>query len=304
MIENAGHVSPEGNWYDQDEAEWVIVLRGESKRCFDDRPDAITLKPGDFVNIPPDRFNHQRPVTRRYRMNEKAYPIGDDTVAAFFDQLTKDYTSTVERCFPRYREMLWALLDYLPTVAPVHSVLELGCGTGNLSVLLSQRFPQATIRLVDLSSESLNVCKSRFPAETRLSFQQADFRDLVYQDREFDLVISSIAIHHLIAAEKQVLFQKIRGWLRPGGIFAYADQHAGATDELYDRHIANWKQQSFAAGSTSEEWEMWMRHQAEHDHHDTLCDQIDWLRHAGLSAIDCPWRYLLWAVVQARKPLS
>ena len=54
-------------------------------------------------------------------------------VGQFFDALSDDYTRTIERCFPRYREMLWALLDYLPRKPQVASVLELGCGTGNLS---------------------------------------------------------------------------------------------------------------------------------------------------------------------------
>ena len=34
---------------------------------------------------------------------------------------------------------------------------------------------------------------------------------------------------------------------------------------------------------------------------DALIDQIDWLREAGFSVVDCPWRYLLWSVIQARK---
>jgi hypothetical protein len=63
----------------------------------------------------------------------------------------------------------------------------------------------------------------------------------------------------------------------------------------------HWKAAAIGAGSTEQEWEMWMQHQADHDHHDTLTDQIDWLRNAGFSMVDCPWRYLLWAVVQARK---
>jgi hypothetical protein len=57
-----------------------------------------------------------------------------------------------------------------------------------------------------------------------------------------------------------------------------------------------------AAGSTDEEWQMWMKHQFEHDHHDTMVEQIDWLRQAGFQKVDCPWRYLLWTVLQAEKP--
>ena len=57
----------------------------------------------------------------------------DNDVGTFFDTLTDGYTATIERCFPRYREMLWALLNYLPQGRSFESILELGCGTGNLS---------------------------------------------------------------------------------------------------------------------------------------------------------------------------
>ena len=49
-IVSHGHASPDGFWYDQDENEWVIVLKGAARLRFDDR--SVELKTGDFVNIP------------------------------------------------------------------------------------------------------------------------------------------------------------------------------------------------------------------------------------------------------------
>lgn len=50
-----GHASPEGFWYDQDEAEWVVVLMGEARLLFADEDDSIPMRPGDYVNIPAHR---------------------------------------------------------------------------------------------------------------------------------------------------------------------------------------------------------------------------------------------------------
>lgn len=224
-----------------------------------------------------------------------------DTVGRFFDALTPDYTATIERCFPRYREMLWALLDYLPPERKFERILELGCGTGNLSVLLTESFPESSLVCVDLSSESLEVCRERLEERPRVDIIQGDFRNLPYVGDEFDLIVSSIAVHHLESAEKRDLFRNCFHWLKAEGIFTFADQFRGANDELYARHIQNWKQLSLSAGSTQDEFEMWMQHQREHDHHDTLADQINWLTGAGFSTADCTWRYLLWSVLQARK---
>jgi cupin 2 domain-containing protein len=45
-----GHVSPEGFWFDQDQHEWVIVLKGRAKLQLEE--ELVELKPGDFLNIP------------------------------------------------------------------------------------------------------------------------------------------------------------------------------------------------------------------------------------------------------------
>ncbi len=49
-IVSHGHTSPDGFWYDQEEQEWVIVLKGAARLQFEDT--VVDMRPGDFVNIP------------------------------------------------------------------------------------------------------------------------------------------------------------------------------------------------------------------------------------------------------------
>jgi cupin 2 domain-containing protein len=51
-IVSHGQASPPGFWYDQDQAEWVIVLAGSADLRFADEPAARRLRPGDYVHIP------------------------------------------------------------------------------------------------------------------------------------------------------------------------------------------------------------------------------------------------------------
>ena len=53
-IVSTGHVSPTGYWYDQEEREWVIVLKGEAKVVFDDGKSAL-MNVGDHILIPAHR---------------------------------------------------------------------------------------------------------------------------------------------------------------------------------------------------------------------------------------------------------
>jgi cupin 2 domain-containing protein len=51
-IVSPGHASPDGFWFDQDEHEWVVVLKGEAKLLCEGDREPIQMKPGDHVLIP------------------------------------------------------------------------------------------------------------------------------------------------------------------------------------------------------------------------------------------------------------
>ena len=51
-IVSHGHAGPPGSWYDQDAAEWVLLLRGAAILVFEDDAGPIRLEAGDHVLIP------------------------------------------------------------------------------------------------------------------------------------------------------------------------------------------------------------------------------------------------------------
>lgn len=52
-IVSHGHATPEGFWYDQSQAEWVMVVKGATRLRFED--EVIEMTPGSFINIPAHR---------------------------------------------------------------------------------------------------------------------------------------------------------------------------------------------------------------------------------------------------------
>ena len=51
-IVSRGHASPEGFWYDQEDHEWVLLLKGAATLKFEGQQRPIALGPGDYLNIP------------------------------------------------------------------------------------------------------------------------------------------------------------------------------------------------------------------------------------------------------------
>jgi cupin 2 domain-containing protein len=54
-IVSTGQSTPEGDWYELEQNEWVMVLKGAAKLRFEEQ--TIEMIPGDFVNIPAYRLH-------------------------------------------------------------------------------------------------------------------------------------------------------------------------------------------------------------------------------------------------------
>lgn len=50
-IVSTGHTTPDGDWYDQDNHEWVMVVQGRARLAFENESD-LDMGPGDHVVIP------------------------------------------------------------------------------------------------------------------------------------------------------------------------------------------------------------------------------------------------------------
>jgi cupin 2 domain-containing protein len=50
-IVSRGHMTPQGQWYDQDRHEWVLLVQGAAGLAFEDGRD-VTMAPGDWLAIP------------------------------------------------------------------------------------------------------------------------------------------------------------------------------------------------------------------------------------------------------------
>src|SRR5688500_7508260 len=103
------------------------------------------------------------------------------------------YDSLMRRAVPRYEEMTERLVDYLPRGAA--RILELGCGTGNLTLRLARRFPEASLTTVDASPEMIEGMRARLAevdpeSARRARFLTARFEDLDLPSGSFDLVTS------------------------------------------------------------------------------------------------------------------
>ena len=199
-----------------------------------------------------------------------------DSTASTYD---RDRSRLIPDCDNFYR---WAI-DLIPPQAK--NIVDLGAGSGLLTVLLRNRFPQAHIHLIDFSEPMLQLARNRLGDDLNITFHQADY---VTEPLPGQLcaVVSSLSIHHLDDAHKRTVFRRSHDALLPRGVFINADHVAGPTPALEERYQALWLQQVRDAGASEEQIEASLYRQQQ-DRRTPVAEQLQWLREAGFADVDC-----------------
>ena len=103
-------------------------------------------------------------------------------------------------------------------IQPGMRVMDLGCGTGTLTIMAKQAQPNAEVVGLDADPEMLKVALAKKDQEKLdVKFEVGFTNALPYPDASFDRVLSSIMIHHLKTPDKEKTAREIYRVLKPGG---------------------------------------------------------------------------------------
>jgi tRNA (cmo5U34)-methyltransferase len=183
------------------------------------------------------------------------------------------YADEVAANVPRYRDLQAALAEATSGIE-VSSVLDIGIGTGETSAAVLLVHPSARISGLDASPEMLEVARKRLPAGSIAGLTVGRLQDPLPRG-EFDLVVSSLAIHHLWGGQKRMLFARIHRALAPGRLFVMAD-------------VVKVQRPQDAVTPISRVY----------DRPDRLANLERWLTEAGFT-VTCPWSWRDLAVLRA-----
>jgi len=109
------------------------------------------------------------------------------------------------------------LLDQA-TVQSGHCVLDIGCGTGTLALLIKRTHPDVDVVGLDPDPKALARAKRKAErSAVSIRFDQGFSHELPYSDGIFDRVLSTFMFHHLMVDQKEKTLYEVRRVLTPGG---------------------------------------------------------------------------------------
>lgn len=105
-----------------------------------------------------------------------------------------------------------------------YKVLDVGCGTGTLTLLAKETCPDARLVGLDGDASVLKLARRKAAAAgLEVRFDRSVAFDLPYEDNSFDRVLSTLLFHHLLRENKSKTLQEVFRVLRPGGELHIAD---------------------------------------------------------------------------------
>ncbi len=220
--------------------------------------------------------------------------------ASVFNSHAAHYEAARNRLIPPFEDFYGTAVSAIALAGPeVRRVIDLGAGTGMLSGLVREAYPEVHVTLFDGADLMLAKAKETL-GEERVTYVEGD----LYGDLPagpWDAVVSALAIHHMTDDGKRHVFGAAFQSLRPGGVFVNSEHILGPTTAM-DREYRRWHEKCARHnGINDQEWE-----EAEErmltDHLTPLAIQLDWLNAAGFEDVDCLFKDRGFAVMFGKKP--
>src|ERR1700747_3015211 len=128
-----------------------------------------------------------------------------------------------------------ALTEFIP--ASTRRILDLGTGDGRLLALVRRQYPDTEAVAVDFSPAMLEAVRKRFSGDSRITVVDHNMDSPLPALGNFDAVISSFAIHHLVDGRKRALYAEIYSLLNAGGVFCNLEHVASPTERLHEEFL-------------------------------------------------------------------
>ena len=149
------------------------------------------------------------------------------SAARYYDMLAWWMTRGRERAF---RERLVDLAG----IGPGEAVLDIGCGTGSLALAAKQRVgARGEVNGIDASPEMIARARRKaVKARATVVFETGVAETLPFPDARFDVVLSTLMLHHLPRPVRQQCVREVRRVLRPGGRLLVVDFESSSRKQV------------------------------------------------------------------------
>jgi tRNA (cmo5U34)-methyltransferase len=218
-------------------------------------------------------------------------------VKEHFEKEAEEFDNTILKLIPKYNEMIDSMISVIPfESSDKFKLLDLGCGTGNVTKTAKKKFPNSMIDCIDIAENMIQMAKIKLEDYDDIKYHVGDFSEVDFKEK-FDVIVSSLALHHIKTdTDKRKFYIKIYELLESGGIFINSDYVLGSSDYLSKIYRKKWINFMLINVPEREVNEKWIPKEMEEDYPAPLINHLKWLNETGYKSVDVVWKYYGYAV--------
>jgi ubiquinone/menaquinone biosynthesis C-methylase UbiE len=234
-------------------------------------------------------------------MLKKGQTMDVDKIKDLFNSNAVKYDSQRRSLIPCFDDFYIRSVSLLKTYKDKFSnIVDLGAGTGLLTKVLYEMYPNANYTLIDISNDMLNIARERFIGLDNFTFLETNYIENI-PVRNCDLICSSLSIHHLDEIDKKNLYKNVYSKLDKDGCFINLDLFNAKFEKINNLYNTWWMEyianSNFFEEKKEEEW----IESRKLDKENTIDETISLLGQSGFETIECIYNFMKFGVIIAVK---
>lgn len=206
----------------------------------------------------------------------------------FFNARADGYDAHMRSSLVNAKTYYSKLAEPIPATSAPIKILDIGCGTGLEIPAILTKASHARLTCIDLSPEMLKILKEKFPGENIRTIQRS-YITHDFGEARYEVILSSMTLHHLLPDQKRVLYRKCFNALKSGGLYIEGDYIV--PEEKMQRLLENYRALPDVARGGSHHIDIPL----------SLATQIDLLREAGFTQVEKVYQQGENVILSARK---
>jgi tRNA (cmo5U34)-methyltransferase len=214
-----------------------------------------------------------------------------ENVKQHFEQEAEEFDKTILMLIPLYTKMINSMISSIPyDISDEFKVLDLGCGTGNVTKAIKEKFNNARVSCIDIAENMIQMAKMKLANYEDINYYTGDFSDFDFEEK-YDVIVSSLALHHIKSDnDKKQFYRRIYEALKEGGILLNSDVVLGSNENLQNLYTKKWVEFMLNNIPRKEIEEKWLPKSVDEDFPATITNHIKWLNETGFKSIDVIWK--------------
>ena len=264
----------------------------------------------EFIDLSPERRvwavrdnpETDRPARLTDRMN---------TTLDFFQYQASLYDAYQHACVPKYSEAVEVCAELLAhAMRDISSprLLDVGCGTGNLSLKVLEVLTSAAVTCLDGSQNMLDEASRKLDGQN-VTFHCLDLEndpwDAEWDSESYDAIYSAFVLEHLPFDAYRRFLSSARRILKPGGLLVAAEGFAGEPAmSVFFTNMREWEEKAVEGGvidqATLDEMKRLGKENERH-YFASKDDKKKWWNEIGFVDVDFQWQYYCLALLTGQK---